>query len=465
MSFSVSTGLRKIALHHYSITSKGKMHHGEKSEILDCIVPKDLEQDKPITTAAVLDGAVIVQMLRPRNSVTFGDCITNELWPYIRSWMENNDRVDIVWDIYSKYSLKTGTREKRSGGTRRRVTLHTKIPGNWAEFLRVDLNKQELFVEIAKTLSLMELPEEKQLFNTLLDGCITSPSNVDVSAVAPCTQEEADSRIFLHVAAAASAGHRSIIIRTTDSDVVVLGVAAYVSLKDKMGELWKAFGVGKNYRYLPIHRIAEGLGQKAAALPAFHAITGCDTTSSFFGKGKTTAWSVWQDLPGLTVPLTLLSTANPTEQILINYSALLQKFVVNLYGLSESEIESVDDARHYLFLKKGKDFVQMPPGSDAFYQHLLRAAHQSGYVWGNMLKKAPADASHSITDWGWQQLSVDEAPTPMFTTIPLLSKSLPELVSCKCKSVCKPPCSCCMHGQSCMILCACKGECKQNTTF
>ena len=90
---------------------------------------------------------------------------------------------------------------------------------------------------------------------------------------------------------------------------------------------------------------------------------------------------------------------------------MLQKFVVNLYGLSESEIESVDDTRHYLFIMKGKDFFQMSPGSDALYQHLLRAVHQSGYVWGNMLKKDPADASHSITDWVWQQLSVDEAPT------------------------------------------------------
>ena len=80
----------------------------------------------------------------------------------------------------------------------------------------------------------MDLQEEKQLFNALLDGCITSPSNVDVSAFAPCTQGEADSRIFLHIVAAASAGHRSIIIRTSDSDVVVLGVAAYVSLKQKI---------------------------------------------------------------------------------------------------------------------------------------------------------------------------------------------------------------------------------------
>ena len=115
--------------------------------------------------------------------MNFKDYITNELWPYIRSWMENNARVDIVLDIYLKYSLKTGTREKRGGKTRRRVTLYTKIPGNSVEFLRVDRNKQELFVEIAKTLRLMDLPEEKKLFNTLLDGCISSPSNVDVSAV------------------------------------------------------------------------------------------------------------------------------------------------------------------------------------------------------------------------------------------------------------------------------------------
>ena len=69
-----------------------------------------------------------------------------------------------------KIQFKNWYSGKRGGGTRRRVTLHTKIPENWAEFLRVDLNKQELFVEIAKTLSLMELPEEKQLFNILLDG-------------------------------------------------------------------------------------------------------------------------------------------------------------------------------------------------------------------------------------------------------------------------------------------------------
>ena len=142
-----------------SLTRKGQMHHGTKSEILDCIVPKDLDNNRPVTTVAVLDGAVLVQMLRPRSAVTIGQYFREVFAPYILSWFETNDCVDIVWDVYSKTSLKSRTREQRGTGARRRVTLSTKVPGNWAVFLRMDLNKQELFVELAKSLKLMQLPE------------------------------------------------------------------------------------------------------------------------------------------------------------------------------------------------------------------------------------------------------------------------------------------------------------------
>ena len=125
--------------------------------------PKDLENVtvRPVTTAAVLDGAVLIQMLCPRNAVTFGDYFVKEFVPYILSWLEQNERVDIVWDIYSKTSLKSGTRAQRGSGARRRVTFSTRIPGNWAAFLRVDQNKQDLFVEIAKSLQLLKLSDGK----------------------------------------------------------------------------------------------------------------------------------------------------------------------------------------------------------------------------------------------------------------------------------------------------------------
>ena len=80
-----------------------------------------------------------------------------------------------------------GTREQRRSGLRRRVTFATKIPGNWAAFLRVDLNNQELFGEFAKNLELLELHEGKQLFTTILDKCLSTPLDADVSALSPCT--------------------------------------------------------------------------------------------------------------------------------------------------------------------------------------------------------------------------------------------------------------------------------------
>ena len=167
----------------------------------------------------------------------------------------------------------------------------------------------------------------KAIFSTLFEDCVTSPAGINTDTLSPCSQEEADTRVFLHVSAATLAGHRQVILRTSDSDVVILAVANFVALGERIDELWIAFGTGRNFRfnfrqfgvsskvilllggggiqsqvyinhnyvcrYIPVHAVAESLGQsKAVALPAFHALTGSDTTSTFYGKGKKTAWSV-----------------------------------------------------------------------------------------------------------------------------------------------------------------------------
>ena len=115
-----------------------------------------------------LDCAVLIQMLRPGSYVTIRDYVTDVFVPYILSWCERNNRVVILWNVYSKTNLKSGTQEQRGSGARRRVTFSTKIPSNSAAFLCVDLNKQEFFVELAKTLKNKTLPQGKQLFITIL---------------------------------------------------------------------------------------------------------------------------------------------------------------------------------------------------------------------------------------------------------------------------------------------------------
>ena len=210
----------------------------------------------------------------------------------------------------------------------------------------------------------------------------------------------------------------------------------------------------QRYRYIPVYDIVREFGpSKTLALPAFHALTACDTTSAFFGKGKKTAWSVWQSLPEHTLPLRLLSSPNPTEEILITHKNVLERNVTQLNDVYEEGITTVDAARLYLFQHKGSDFEYMPPSSDVLHQHFLRVAYQSGHVWGNTLNKSPDPVSP--TNWGWQQDTPDTAPTPVSTTIPIISMNFPELVMCHCKKDCKIPCKCCMHGRTCMVLCKC----------
>ena len=65
--------------------------------------------------------------------------------PWIESVQHNSERVDIVWDVYKKGSLKESTRERKRGkGIRRKVSGTTKLPSNFQDFLRDSTNKQEL---------------------------------------------------------------------------------------------------------------------------------------------------------------------------------------------------------------------------------------------------------------------------------------------------------------------------------
>jgi len=86
-----------------------------------------------------------------------------------------------------------------------------------------------------------------------------------------------------------NAGYKDAIIRTVDTNVVVLAVAYFQDLKN-IGNLWIAFGTGQDFRYIPVHEVARSIGPDMAnSLPFFHALSGCDTTSQFANHGKNSA--------------------------------------------------------------------------------------------------------------------------------------------------------------------------------
>ena len=152
--------------------------------------------------------------------------------------------------------MKADTRSKRGKGVRRCVEPLNVIPGNWQEFLHISDNETELFSILAR--SVVGIDTDKQVITTHTTLVCPGINHQDVSGLAPCTHEEADICILLHLEDAVRHGNTRVSIHMVDTDVVVLAVASAQRLN--ISELWIAFGAGKSFRFLACHEIARALG-------------------------------------------------------------------------------------------------------------------------------------------------------------------------------------------------------------
>ena len=186
----------------------------------------------------------------------------------------------------------------------------------------------------------------------------------DTSRLTPCTQEQADTRIFLHLEDIVKEGGDKFTIRTVDTDVEVLGVAASQRLSHI--QLWIAYGLGKHFRFLAAHEIATALGpSKCRALLFFHALSGCDIVSFFHGKSKKFAWATWKNLDAVTEPFCSLgSTLKKIEPCF----ELIEQFIVLLYDRTTTHTY-VNQAQ------KGRTIDLIPPTQAALIQHVKRATY------------------------------------------------------------------------------------------
>ena len=109
--------------------------------------------------------------------------------------------------------------------------------------------------------------------------------------------------------------------------------------------------------------------EKSVALPVFHNSTGYDTTSTFYGKGKNSAWEAWNCYPDVTQTFTYIAL-HPYANIKIYapHFQLLERFTVILYDRA-SELLHVNEARKDQFCQKCKTMERLPPTQDSLLQH------------------------------------------------------------------------------------------------
>ncbi len=272
-----------------------------------------------------------------------------------------------------------------------------------------------------------------------------------VEGLAPCTHEEADTWIFVHVRQAAMNGSRSVIVKANDTDVVVIAVSAFTDIAELgLEKMWIAFGQGVHARMIPVHEIVSVIGpEKASGLPFFHAFTGCDVVSAFRGKAKKSAWQTWNVCNEVSATFTRLSqcpTAVEEEDLQV-----LERFVVVMYDRS-SAATGVNDARLNLFARKQRPYDGIPPTKAALKEHAKRAAYQAGIIWGQATLPQPDVGTPA--NWGWVQKG--EAWQVCWTTLPPIVKSCQELAKCSCNKNCSSQkCKCFKFSLVCTPLCSC----------
>ena len=386
-----------------SLADRGVLRTGMKSDILDCLeAPKVINDEARQSTLVILDMAAIVHMIPPTRAATFNEYVTLHVVPYIKHVSHPAaTRTDAIWDRYPRNNIKSQTHSRRGTGPRTELGTDGDSPiprRDWQLYLANIENKEELFAYISEKLSRRDLLGDILLVSTFEDTALTNQP-YDTSRLEPSNHIEADTRIFLHLSDAALAGHTKACIRTVDSDIVVLAIGFFHEI-GTLTQLWIGFGKGKHYREIPIHEICNRLGRDVCrALPLFHALSGCDTTSQLLGIGKKTAWDRWTCMPEITQ--VLLSVLDNPESFTLNSLGMssLERFCVIMYSKSCSS-QTLNDARLKLFSNGTKTLDTLPPTSAAYFQHVRRSILQACYFWKQSLLSMQVIPDYA--SWGWK---------------------------------------------------------------
>ena len=141
---------------------------------------------------------------------------------------------------------------------------------------------------------------------------------------------EADTRIILHVLDCIRKGIRNIIVRSVDTDVVVL-LIAYMPIILENGDIKviAKCGVGKNLENLSINAIYQHNGlERCKQILFFHSFTGSDYTSSFFKIGKCKWWDAWLRNTDISQTFQVLSYC-PPQPLQEASLRVIEQFVMN----------------------------------------------------------------------------------------------------------------------------------------
>jgi len=415
-------------------TSKAQLLHYLESLVQPCqITPSSLKD-----AINILDGNALLQACSHVPD-TF-----EELATQMFGCLPKSPIVHFVTDSYKDMSIKQSERTRRGfspafcvGGSK------TKLPRDFKAFMRNSENKRQLIrlllSEWRSSCKYATRLHGRTLYFVEEEDCwvLTSDGNDVTGMIATdlCSDhEEADSRIILHClhASRTASATTAIVVRSPDTDVLVILLAYASSLCQRV---YLDTGTGNKRRLIDIQAIADVLGTDVcAALPAYHAFTGCDYTSSFVRKGKVQPFKIVCRHSDFTAAFKNLGTSADMDGTQL---PALEQFVCSMYGRAaykdtnalryrlfqaRYEVKSVDTA---FTIPDGLDLCLLPPCRAVLELHARRANYVA-HMWRNAhvcYQRLPSPIGH-----GWMQAD-DKHITVQWTKGDLLPQQLVDVLS------------------------------------
>lgn len=317
----------------------------------------------------MFDGGALVHTLSTAS--IFVDYAHKVFIQFLLGELQKGKGMGVMWDSYFPNSLKHCTREKRGSGVR------------FSVFLRDSQSKEELFALLSQEVAEEMFPQGKELYITAGTSVITRGSD---QLMGDCTHEEADTRIVVHLLHALQTDAKRIVVRTVDTDIIVILIGQFFRLIQCFPEmdLWVAFGVGKGFSYYSINNMCYKLGKDCHLLC-------CYSTPSVVVTPRHPSSRRAKRVPGRPGKCYPQAEAafifiheNPYEPVSSStpHFQHLERLTVIMYD-KKSVSTSVNETRRELFMKQIKSLENLPP------TQVSLCCHSKTYYAGFNLEKLP----------------------------------------------------------------------------
>lgn len=413
---------------------EGLMRKSPKSQLMNYILGKSpdiclsVEAETRIT---VIDGCAVLQMLPwPKVGTVKDSCLL--FTSYICSnYLKFPDQQPIVvFDSYEVSTTKDPEQKKRKKTTAKQTA---------------DVMLHEAYPIPSDKISFLSNKKNKQSYIKLLEMFLT-----EKGVAVHHAGEEGDADVVIADAAVTMAESygENVKVISDDTDILVLLLhhakisgTIYMKTKTKFIDITAAKNV-----------IGDAM---CACLPAIHAISGCDTTSSFFQIGKLKPMKLAETTPEFQRSLQIFGDSKATKE---EIGQVGEKFIICLYG-GKKNIQTLDELRYMNMMStKYVPLNRLPPTSRSALFHCLRA-HLQTSTWRCLQTKLDPE-QYGFRSHNGELIAVitDKKPAP---------DELLKEIRCSCskgEKLCLT-CNCAKKRLQCSIHCKCGGECENSFTF